>query len=209
MTSVIPAEKGFKCPVCGSNKGHVTSESKSYPVPYGPLTILEEQYTSCDNCGEKVSISDRKYSEAAITASKWESAKTMITYLCNLGHSCAGIERVLELPQRTLSQWRSSHEPAAGGLALLRLIRTYPWLLEVAADGYTSFAAKQTLFNAAMKQIGDSLSAETNCMNFERSAAAIVERSDGERQALFVGVYNDEKQQTVTDGNLQMIESQP
>lgn len=205
MKSENPSEKSINCPVCGSDKCHVASEHQSYHIPFGPLTIIEDQYSFCENCGEKVSISDQGHSQAIIDSSKWESVKTMIEYLCRNGHSCAGIERVLELPQRTLSQWHSKHEPAAAGLALLRLVRTYPWLLDVAAEGYSSFAAKKFLFNAAMSQIGESLSSESNCINFERSAAAVVNGSDGTQQAMFVSIYSGEKQLTETDGNFQMI----
>jgi hypothetical protein len=179
---------------------------KQFAHQYGPLTIVEEQYSCCDNCGEKISMPKQQYSKIAIESSKWESAKTIISYLCSLGHTCSGMERVLGLPQRTFSQWRSSHEPAAAGLALLRFIRTYPWLLDVAAEGFSASAAKRSLFSAAMQEIGESLSAEANCVSFEQSGAAVVEGNDGDSQAVFVSVFSGEKQQTLTDGNLQLIE---
>ena len=56
----------------------------------------------------------------------------MLSHLSKIGYSMAAIERALELPQRTISRWKANKELSSIGIALLRIIRTYPWILEVA-----------------------------------------------------------------------------
>ena len=57
----------------------------------------------------------------------------------------AHIERVFEIPQKTLNRWKSSRQTSATGLAFLRLISTYPWLTEVAELKFDERAAEQIL----------------------------------------------------------------
>lgn len=66
----------------------------------------------------------------------------------------AYIERALRLPQRTLARWKTG-ECSAPAIALLRLVRTYPWLLAVADDSFNVLSARQTLIVEAGKALGE------------------------------------------------------
>lgn len=55
-------------------------------------------------------------------------------YLNEQGYSNASMERSLGLPARTLERWKNDRTivPSAAALALMRIVRTYPWILKVA-----------------------------------------------------------------------------
>jgi transcriptional regulator with XRE-family HTH domain len=96
---------------------------------------------------------DRRIAQA-LEAAVSMSAKGIIEQLSNRGVSMAYIERALRLPQRTLARWKTG-EFSAPGIALLRLIRTYPWLLSVADDSFDPALARQTLIVEAGKAISE------------------------------------------------------
>jgi hypothetical protein len=73
-----------------------------------------------------------------------DSARAMIDQLADRGITMAYFERALQLPQRTLARWKDGG-CAAAGIAVLRLIRTYPWLLRVADHGFSEAASQGTL----------------------------------------------------------------
>ena len=72
----------------------------------------------------------------ALAVSERQSIEPMLEHLSNEGYSMAAIERAFGLPQRTISRWKSNKELTATGLALLRVIRTYPWIIDVADSKY-------------------------------------------------------------------------
>jgi hypothetical protein len=51
------------------------------------------------------------------------------------GVSRPSFERCLHMPQRTTQVWVPGKTPVEG-ILLLRIILTYPWMLDAAADGY-------------------------------------------------------------------------
>lgn len=126
--------KNIKCPACGAIDFKLIKEEKSIQAPYGPeLTETEITYT-CNICDSEFDYNDiiGKKKESSLEISKKKSINEMLSHLSKIGYSMAAIERALELPQRTISRWKANKELSSIGIALLRIIRTYPWILEVA-----------------------------------------------------------------------------
>jgi hypothetical protein len=57
---------------------------------------------------------------------------------------------ILGLPQRTLSRWTQGGAPPEG-VALLRLIERFPWLLEVAEAHFDAHVARHVLVRAVLR----------------------------------------------------------
>lgn len=62
------------------------------------------------------------------------SVPRMLELLGAHGMSMAYIERALDLPVGTAVRWKAG-ECSAAALALLRIITTFPWVVEVAESG--------------------------------------------------------------------------
>ena len=142
---MIPA-----CPVCGSKNTSEETVRSSISVPYGPPSEYEEVVNSCsdcDQCGDFESKNDTPISEA-IARSNQAAVVLMLDNLSSTGVSNAYFERALRIPARTAARWKSGSASAAA-VALLRLIRTFPWLLEVADNNFDPATATRELLNAA------------------------------------------------------------
>jgi hypothetical protein len=147
------ASHGF-CPVCGSTDVLTGSINESLPVPFGPAaTFTTTQYT-CNTCGESGDFAGENNStiNEALKKSTALSVSEMFEYLSKEGITAAYLERALRLPPRTTARWKGGNLSAAA-LALLRFVRTYPWLLAVADANFESSAAKQKLFEVVFEDI--------------------------------------------------------
>lgn len=119
-------------------------------VPYAPATACEVEYAVCGSCGEEgdfAQANDAKLNLAVKEAAK-ASVAAMLDGLTSQGISMAYFERALQLPARTLTRWKSGDHSAAS-LALLRVIRTYPWILDVADEGFTEPIASVKVVEAS------------------------------------------------------------
>lgn len=108
------------------------------------------QQLRCRMCGESGDFADVNDSriEEALDSSKKASIPTMLVYLDACGLSNAYIERVFQLPSRTIARWKRGEESGAA-LAFLRLLRTYPWLAKVADAGFDRLEADVAVYRAA------------------------------------------------------------
>ena len=150
------------CPVCGSDDVTKNSEQKSLTVPFGPTVNYSNIDFTCKSCGESGDFSyetDRNISQA-IAESQRVSVDSMISQVSSSGITMSYIERALDLPQRTITRWKATG-CSSGSLALLRIVRTYPWILGVAERGFDEGFAKRTLVTQAMGLIGDAVAAGT------------------------------------------------
>ncbi len=144
------------CPVCGSDQ--VSTQRKSYTLaePYAPIEVLSLPWNYCATCqsdgdftGEAAAII-----ESHLEALRRESVKAIISDFNAQNISNASLERALELPQRTLSKWKSGKaEPTAAGIALLRIVRTYPWIVKVAEKGFEQGFTHRAHIGAAVETI--------------------------------------------------------
>jgi len=132
-----------KCPVCGSDKLEKILKKNIFPIPYGQPVEYKEHFDHCLNCDEYGDYSGANDAAIiqAIENAKKSSVATMLDKLNQKGYRFAYIERALGLPQRTTARWKKG-EVSASSVALMRVITTYPWILEVADYNYDSVVSK-------------------------------------------------------------------
>lgn len=149
-----------QCPVCGSEDVEITSEMRSYSAPFGAPTALRTELTACRTCGESGDFRNANAAalKQAIEAADQKSITLILEWLNTSGVSMAFMERALRLPTRTVARWKSG-ECSASGMALLRLLRTYPWLLEVAAAGFADAVARKAVLEAAGAVVSEAVDA--------------------------------------------------
>jgi hypothetical protein len=124
-----------------------------------------ERIDTCLECqteGDFLNENDAKIEEVLAEARK-ASAKGLIESLAADGISMAFFERALELAPRTLARWKSGAS-SASSLALLRFVRTFPWLLRVGEESFSPVVARDELIKAAMSALGDEGGARARAM---------------------------------------------
>jgi hypothetical protein len=149
MTDLTAPEK-VSCPACGSTDVATSFEPGIVEVPYGEPRAYRERVDVCRVCHESGDFSGQNEDEiqAALGASLASSMPIMLEKLANADRSMAYIERALMLPQRTLARWKNGDYSAAGA-ALMRLVATFPWLLEVADARFAPRVANAAVLAAA------------------------------------------------------------
>lgn len=160
MSSVL------KCPFCGSDDIKIKKTVQEEKLPLDQEFSYEKVTHVCNQCGESGEFSDendKAYLEAREVAIKY-SLESILSNFSEKGFSLVYIERALDLSHRTLSRWKSQGI-SASGLALMRMIHTFPWLLEVADKDYDRGYANKKLVNQAMEV----LSAIANSQNIVTS----------------------------------------
>lgn len=127
----------LKCPVCGSTDVASAMATDTIDVPFLNSETIAVFQDTCSKCGEVGDFSDRNDAiiEAALERLNSRSVEENLGFLSSLGLTMAYIERALELPQRTLMRWKAG-EHSASAVALLRMVRAYPWILKVAERGF-------------------------------------------------------------------------
>ncbi len=127
-----------ECPVCGSEDLEQEKKETTVCVPYGTDRKLSETTYKCAEC--KTTFNDDSSLDVAIKSAlesaRKDSVKNILNYFSENRMNFAGMERALDLPQRTISRWKTEGAVDAPALALLRMIRTFPWLIEVADNKY-------------------------------------------------------------------------
>ena len=138
------------CPVCGSDELKKTTHKHTLTVIYGNPSEYDEVIEKCLTCEESGDFSDvnDKTINQLIDVAKKQSVINMVEYLSNHNIKMSYMERSLELPARTVARWKAG-DCSSAGLALLRIIRTYPWILEVADDRFDESVACSRLVEEA------------------------------------------------------------
>lgn len=134
------------CPLCGSKKLKRHEEESFGEVILGGNFSFNEVYLKCSVCHEEFDLScetDKNYRKAEKKAHKKFIEKT-IKELNDSGVKMSFFERVFRLPIRTLSRWKSG-DFSFSSLALLRIVKTYPWILEVAERKFEENFAKNII----------------------------------------------------------------
>jgi len=119
-------------------------------MSYGPDATFVEVNHTCNSCGLCADFTGENDAvvKAAIEKSEAAAAESILRWFSENGVPAVHFERVLRLPMRTTQRWKSG-EVSAAALALLRLTRTYPWLLDVADSNYDEHVAIGALIEAA------------------------------------------------------------
>ena len=136
------------CNICGSDQVDTVKNPVSISIPLGEDAVYEQVITVCKTCGEEIDITDEGNRNKAISTSEKKALEAIIQFIVDQGYSLANIERVLNLPQGTISKWKNDHKLNPTGLALLRFIRIFPWLLSVAEKNYDISFLQQTLIKS-------------------------------------------------------------
>jgi DNA-binding transcriptional regulator YiaG len=139
------------CLICGSDKVKRFAVENSDQLTLGPRFNFEEIYYKCNSCHEESDIfgeTDKNYLKAQ---KKAEAAliKEIINHLGEIGISMAFFERVMELPIRTLTRWKTGDFSSAA-LALLRIVKTYPWIIDIADHRFDPLFAKKMIQQEAL-----------------------------------------------------------
>jgi len=142
-----------RCPICGSKE--IIKKKKTIPIsePFIEQENIEIFENICYSCKSRGDFFNQNESllEETIKELKQKSVKRILEYFIGKKISMSSIERALEMPQRTLVKWKNNKsKTSSAGIALIRFIRLFPWLLEVAENKYD--------FEMAQKiQIDDSI----------------------------------------------------
>lgn len=159
------------CPVCDSQNFEVIKSENINKIPFGNAFTSEVSSYTCNDCGmvgDFANKNDELYlaaKEKAVT----ESVCLILDRLSDEGKSNAYIERSLGLPPRTLSRWKSGgHSETA--IVLLRILATFPWIVEVAKNNYSKEFADYTLITQASTVL---LNFATNLRNYFAHSTAI------------------------------------
>ncbi|MBU0455732.1 MAG: hypothetical protein ABIH77_03700 [Pseudomonadota bacterium] len=134
------------CPLCGSKELKKFKKQSSDRITLGEKFFFEEVYFKCLVCHEAFDLlgeTDRNYRIAEKKAQK-KFVKKTIEELNKKNISMSFFERVFELPIRTLSRWKSG-DFSFVSLALLRIVKTYPWLTDVAEHKFEEEFARDVL----------------------------------------------------------------
>ncbi|NOU23583.1 MAG: hypothetical protein HOO93_17685 [Methyloglobulus sp.] len=146
------------CPACGSDSVESTESINTIPVVYGNAAKFVEILNKCSVCGESGDFSgvNDEQIDKALEVAKKDSVNKMLDALSINGIKMSYMERALELPARTIARWKIG-EVSAATLALLRIIRTFPWLLEVADERFDRTVANYKLMVEASNIVHDAL----------------------------------------------------
>lgn len=142
------------CPACGSELiDRVVKES------LGQLTLgsefkFEEIIYKCRDCeeeGDFLGESDKNYLAAQKNA-QINLVKQILEELNDAGITMSFVERVFELPPRTLTRWKTG-DFSSTSIAFLRILKTYPWITEVAEYKFMPFFAQYAVLRSLMSSI--------------------------------------------------------
>lgn len=127
----------MKCSICNLGDIQKVEVNELVSVPYGPINSFVTIQSVCDMCGEACSLTreNEKIVNDTLQECNKQAVINMLAFLIDKGITLRYFERTLHLPVGSVEKWKSGYF-SASDLVLLRLIRTYPWLLEVADLGF-------------------------------------------------------------------------
>jgi transposase-like protein len=151
------------CPACGSENISENKKNITIKEPFAGeenIEIIENTCHACESTGDFFEQNE-KVIEENIKELKQRSVENILKYFIKNKRSLTSIERALEIPFRTLAKWKNKiTKTSAAGIALLRFIRLFPWLLDVAENKYDPQKAENIMLNNAMNKLKDILSQE-------------------------------------------------
>lgn len=139
------------CPACGSQEiSREIHESFDQLTLGAQFSFKEVSYrcSTCDETGDFLAENDEYYLVARKKA-EVDFVKKVLFYIgAGFGRSFPQAERSLELPFGILRKWNSG-DFSSSEVALLRIIMTYPWILEVAENKFEKKFSKEELVRQA------------------------------------------------------------
>ena len=153
----------LSCPVCGSKHVERIEQESVHELTLGNYFSFKEVFAKCKDCTEEIDISSETHQNFLLAQKTAEMAfvKKSIDSLASLGISMAFFERAFELPIRTLTRWKTG-DFSATAVAFLRILITYPWIVEVAERRFDQFFSKQAVIMAAAKTFEQKITIHRN-----------------------------------------------
>lgn len=125
----------MKCSYCGSDALVIKDEILELSEPFSRKGSITIKVVKCNTCGfEEDDVNNDLVIQEELALLKQSSMVNILNYLNENGCTNASMERALGLPARTLARWKNESTifPSAAALALMRIVRTFPWMLQVA-----------------------------------------------------------------------------
>ncbi len=144
------------CPVCGSSDIKDEKVDVILEEPFGGTATVETHEIVCSVCGSRGDFfnENEEILEDTYKLLKQRSIENILHDFANHKISMSGIERALGIPQRTLTKWKNGNaSPSATGIALMRFVRLFPWMLHVAETKYDYNEAQKIHIKEAVKQL--------------------------------------------------------
>ena len=144
------------CPVCESQKTHQIQMERELSGGFDISKHVTLSGYECEACGFS---GDFLHENTKVLKQAKEELQSrvmidILEYFTEQKISYAGIERVLGLPQRTLTKWKNHKtKPTASALALFKYLRIFPWLLKVADTGFDIDAAQKIHLEVATREL--------------------------------------------------------
>jgi transposase-like protein len=140
----------MECPICGSAHLEKKISNEILRGDLGKNTYYKKISYRCLDCeSESEGDSSKENTDTisfALDTLKKEYIKSTLDYFIDNKISFSSVERILNLPQRTLTKWKNDvSQPSAAGVALLKFLRVFPWLLNV-AEHYYDYDTSQKIF---------------------------------------------------------------
>lgn len=144
------------CPACGCSDFNIVNRDKDVQLDFFQTLNVSYDSFECNVCGFAGEDSNDSYLvsyNAQKEASDKITAQKLMAENHKVGIKDVHFERCLGLPPRTLNRWKSQGRPSGAGLALLKLVNTYEWLLDVADYGYEPEYARKILVKKALEEV--------------------------------------------------------
>lgn len=166
------------CPACGDNNLEKNTIKKSLHEPYGGSKNIDIVCYTCNSCGFSGDIlnENEKDLQAAIDELKANSVKNILENFQKQHYNFSAIERALEIPQRSLSKWKSASKPSASAVALLKYLHLFPWLIEVAEHKFDFNSAQRIHISDAFNQLIGQMTFNEDARGFETTTTMEVLR---------------------------------
>ena len=143
------------CPCCGSSNIEEKKEIIKRKIINDYMIEFEGVNNICSSCKEEGDFFGKNDALFAVAKTKKDKKYfESILKTVSKNNSFAYIERVLGLPQRTLTRWKKKGA-SSSGITLMKFIETYPWMLKVADKNFDqSYARKELIQQAAISLSG-------------------------------------------------------
>lgn len=151
------------CPVCGSPNLTSKVENVNLYENFGGQLAIEKKFYVCSDCGTEGDFfgDNEEVEERALQVLKDNVTDSILESFAATRVSFAAIERALDLPQRTLTKWKNhATSPTATGIALLKYLKLFPWLLEVAENNFEYSVSQKIFMSNALKKFIDKMASD-------------------------------------------------
>jgi len=185
------------CPVCGSSHVRIEQEDRLIFEPYGGQKAIKLQVCTCMDCGADGDFLNQNDTSilAAQNYLKANAVSQIVNYLNDTGYTSAAMERAFGLPSRTIAKWKRESDscPSASAVALLRIVRTFPWLISVADAKFDHAIAQRIFITEAIKDL-----LKYRLTNSEQVSSGVITNSEG---TLIYLDYLQDHQESKLGGN--------